>query len=110
MRKVNSVKIRSRIQKISKSYGYTQEKMAEALNCSARYVSDIEQNRSNPSYEILITFCNLFKIGMNEIFVDYLEISSFSSVNCDIMGYKELNGEDQKTIEHLIAFFNSKNN
>ena len=78
MRKVNSVKIGSRIQKIRKSYGYTQEKMAEALNCSARYVSDIEQNRSNPSYEILITFCNLFKIGMNEIFVDYLEISSFS--------------------------------
>lgn len=110
MRKVNSVKIGSRIQKIRKSYGYTQEKLAEALNCSARYVSDIEQNRSNPSYEILVIFCNLFKIGMNEIFVDYLEISSFSRANYDIIGYKELKSEDQKMIEHLVAFLNSKNN
>lgn len=108
MRKVNSVKIGNRIQKIRKSYGYTQEKLAEALNCSARYVSDIEQNRSNPSYEILVIFCNLFKIGMNEIFVDYLEISSSIRANCDIIGYKELKVEDKKMIEHLVAFLNSK--
>lgn len=109
MKKVNSIKIGSRIQKIRKSYGYKQEKLAEEVECSVRYISDIEQNRSNPSYEVLISICNVFKIGMDDIFEDYLHVYKTSSTNYDIFGFQALKEEDKKTIEYLIAFFNSQN-
>lgn len=108
MKKVNGVKIGKNIQKIRKSYGYTQEKLAEEIGCSTRYISDIEQNRSNPSYEVLANICNLFKIGMNELFADYLDIFNKDTVDFGIAGFQTLKEEDKKTIEHLIAFFNAE--
>lgn len=49
MRKINKVKVGENLQQIRKSHGYTQEKLAEEIGCSSRYISDIEKNRSNPS-------------------------------------------------------------
>ena len=63
MRKVNTIKIGKNIQAIRKSNGYTQERLAEKIEVSVRYVSDIEQDRANPSYEVLIRICNLFKVS-----------------------------------------------
>ncbi len=50
MRKNSTIKIGKNLQKIRKSYGYTQEKLAEEIECSTRYISDIEQDRAKPSY------------------------------------------------------------
>lgn len=110
MKKINSVKIGKNIQKIRKSYGYTQEKLAEEIGCSTRYISDIEQNRSNPSYEVLTNMCNLFNIGMNELFAGYLNVLKNRTVDFGITGFQTLKSEDKKTIEHLITFFNSEKN
>lgn len=107
MKKVSSIKIGKNIQKIRKSFGYTQERLAEEIDCSTRYISDIEQNRSNPSYEVLINICNLFNIGMDEIFAEYLDIKINDSINYEITGFQSLKSEDKRTIEHLISFFNS---
>lgn len=107
MKKVSSIKIGKNIQKIRKSFGYTQERLAEEVDCSTRYISDIEQNRSNPSYEVLVNICNVFNIGMNEIFAEYLDIKINDSVNYEITGFQSLKKEDKRTIEHLISFFNS---
>ena len=107
MKKVSSIKIGKNIQKIRKSFGYTQERLAEEIDCSTRYISDIEHNRSNPSYEVLINICNLFNIGMDEIFAEYLDIKINDSINYEITGFQSLKSEDKRTIEHLISFFNS---
>ena len=107
MKKVSSIKIGKNIQKIRKSFGYTQERLAEEIDCSTRYISDIEQNRSNPSYEVLINICNLFNIGMDEIFAEYLDIKINDPINYEITGFQSLKSEDKRTIEHLISFFNS---
>ena len=45
-----------------------------------RYVSDIEQDRANPSYEVLIRMCNLFKVSMDQIFSEYLSIKENKNV------------------------------
>lgn len=107
MKKVSSIKIGKNIQKIRKSFGYTQERLAEEIYCSTRYISDIEQNRSNPSYEVLINICNFFNIGMDEIFAEYLDIKINDSINYEITGFQSLKSEDKRTLEHLISFFNS---
>ena len=40
--------IGDKIKAFRKSYGYTQEKLAESIECSTRYIGNIEQNKSKP--------------------------------------------------------------
>lgn len=109
MKKVNTIKIGKTIQQIRKSFGYTQEKLAEQIEISTRYMSQIEQDRVTPSYEVLIRFCNVLKIDIGEIFSPYLEKTQRKILPYELVGFETLKEEDKKTIEYLIAFFNSNN-
>ena len=108
MKKANNIKIGKVIQEIRKSNGDTQEKLAEKIEVSVRYVSDIEQDRAKPSYEILIRFCNLYKIGMNQIFNEYLNVKDNKTLEYKLAGYDKLDKKDKETIENLIMYFNKK--
>ena len=108
MKKTSSIKIGKNIQKIRKSNGYTQEKLAENIEVSVRYISDIEQDRAKPSYEVLIRICNLFQVTLDQIFSEYLNVKENKSLEYSIAGYEKLNAKDKKTIEHLIVYFNKK--
>ena len=107
MRKPSTIKIGKIIQQIRKSNGYTQEKSAEAIEVSVRYISDIEQDRAKPSYEILIKICNLFKISLDQIFSEYISIRDNKTLEYQLSGYDKLSDDDKKTIEYLITYFNS---
>ena len=106
MRKVNTIKIGKNIQAIRKSNGYTQERLAEKIEVSARYISDIEQDRANPSYEVLIRICNLFKVSMDQIFSEYLNIKENKNIEYSLAGFDKLSKKDKETIENLIIYFN----
>ena len=106
MKKEKSVKIGKTLKDIRKSNGYTQEESAEKIECSTRYISDIEQDRSKPSYEVLIRICNSFNIGMNEIFSEYLKITGNREENLSLVGFNKLSEKNKETIIHLIEYFN----
>ena len=106
MRKINTIKIGKNIQAIRKSNGYTQERLAEKIEVSVRYVSDIEQDRANPSYEVLIRICNLFKVSMDQIFSEYLNVKENKNVEYSLAGFDKLSKKDKETIENLIIYFN----
>ena len=108
MKKSSIIKIGQNIQKIRKSNGYTQEKLAENIEVSVRYISDIEQDRAKPSYEVLIRICNLFHVTLDQIFSEYLDAKENKSLEYSLAGYDKLSKEDKKTIEHLIIYFNKK--
>lgn len=106
MRKSSSIKIGKKLQKIRKSYGYTQERLAEEIECSARYISDVEQDRAKPSYENLVKICNIFKVSLDDIFSEYLDSKMNKKVYYSLLGFENLEDEDKETIEHLISYFN----
>ncbi len=106
MRKASTIKIGKNLQQIRKSNGYTQEKLAENIEVSVRYISDIEQDRAKPSYEILIRICNLFQVTLDQIFNEYLTAKQNKSLEYSLAGYEKLRKEDKQTIEHLITYFN----
>lgn len=108
MKKVNTIKIGNNLRKIRKSHGYTQEGFAEAIECSTRYVSDIEQNKRSPSYEVLVRICNKFEVNMNKIFEGYLENKNNSEIDLALSGYRTLEERDKKTIRTMIEYFNEK--
>lgn len=106
MRKSSTIKIGKNLQKIRKSYGYTQERLAEEIECSARYISDIEQDRAKPSYENLVKICNIFNVSLDDIFSDYLDSKINKKIYNSLVGFDTLEKADKETIEHLIAYFN----
>lgn len=106
MRKTSTIKIGKNIQAIRKSNGYTQEKLAEKIEVSVRYISDVEQDRAKPSYEVIIKICNLFQVGLDQIFSQYLKVKDNKALEYKISGYDKLSEENKKTIQHLIMYFN----
>lgn len=109
MRKASTIKIGKNLQAIRKSNGYTQEKLAESIEVSVRYISDIEQDRAKPSYEVLVKICNLFQISLDQIFSKYLKVKENKSLEYSLAGYDKLSKEDKNTIKHLIMYFNKEN-
>lgn len=106
MKKSSVIKIGKKLQSIRKIHGYTQEKMAEKIECSTRYIGDIEQDRSKPSYEVLVKICNTFNISMDEIFSEYLNIKDRKQSNIYLYGFEKLKQNNKETIIHLIEYFN----
>lgn len=106
MKKISLIKIGKNIQKIRKSNGYTQEKLAEEIEVSVRYISDIEQDKSKPSYEVLIKICNVFQISLDQVFSEYLNIKENKSMEYSLAGFDKLSKKDKETIENLIMYFN----
>lgn len=109
MKKKSTIKIGKNIQEIRRSNGYTQEKLAEAIEISVRHISYIEQDKTKPSYEILIKFCNVFNIGMEQIFSKYLSKTENKILEYSITGFDKLNHKDKETIKNLIIYFNKQN-
>lgn len=106
MRRIGTIKIGKNLQQIRKSYGYTQERLAEEIECSARYISDVEQDRAKPSYENLIKICNIFNVSLDDIFSEYLDNKTEEKINYSLAGFEILDEDDKDTIEHLITYFN----
>ena len=109
MKKPKTVLIGKKVQNIRKAFGYTQEEMAEKIECSTRYVGDIEQDRSKPSYEVLIKICNTFNIGMDTIFSEYLKVEDDKFIDESLYGYRNLKDNNKETIIHMIEYFNRTN-
>lgn len=110
MKKIDTIKIGKNLKKIRNSFGYTQEQLAEKIECSTRHISDIEQDRAKPSYEILIRICNLYKISIEDIFIDYLNKQEKRKINYELLGYETLEQKDKNTIVNLITYFNTNKN
>ncbi len=107
MKKIDTIKIGNNLKRMRKSYGYTQEELAEKIECSTRHISDIEQDRTKPSYEILIRICNIYKVSIDDIFADYLDKYENRELDYDLMGFYALDEKDKNTIINLITYFNS---
>ena len=108
MRKASTIKIGATLQTLRKSYGYTQEKLAEEIGVSTRYIGDIEQDKAKPSYEILIKICNLYNISLDKIFSKHLKVNENKTIEYGLYGYQNLDEENKKTIDYLINYFNRK--
>jgi len=108
MKKQKEILIGTKLKGIRKSHGYTQEKLAEKIECSTRYIGNIEQDKSKPSYEVIVKICNLYNIGLDDIFSEYLNKKGKKSKNVELSGFSELKSENKDMILHLIEYFNQK--
>lgn len=98
----HNIKIGKKLQFARLSAGYTQEEVAEKLDCSSRYIGQLETNRSSGSINIIIQLCNLYNISLNDLYGEYLTNSGGN--HSSSLGFSNLNQEHQLIIENTIEF------
>lgn len=69
-------KIGIRIKEIRKQRGYTQAEIAEKINVTTKYVSNIECGSKIPKFETFIMLANALKVDANYLLVDVLDVST----------------------------------
>lgn len=92
-----------RLKKYRQRKHYTQENLAELANCSVSSVSHAERGTSQPSLQLLVRFCNILNITVDQLLCDSLPIAS-DMLEKDISDL--LNGCNQqelKIIKDIIA-------
>lgn len=103
------IQIGNKLKNARVAAGYTQEQVAEILNCSSRYIGQLETNKSIGSISIIIDLCNLYNITLNDLYADYLKSKSIENQS-SIIGYKQLKEDYKLIIDNNILFLNSLQN
>lgn len=94
--------------KARKSKGFTQEYSAEKLGLGARYISDLERDKTLGSITTLVNLCNLYDVTPTYILQDYLNIKKDLKIDLDLIGFFSLNNRDKDIVINLIKFLNSR--
>lgn len=58
----------TKVQRLRKSEGYTQEELAEHIGISRTHMGHIEQGRKSPSLEIIDKIARKLKVKVSELF------------------------------------------
>lgn len=73
---INYEKLGSRIRTARMHKNLTQEELAEKVDVSNNYISNIELNRSKPSLATLIKICNVLEITPDYVLADSVHSSN----------------------------------
>ena len=115
MRRKNkfNIEVGSILQNARIAKNLTQEEVAEKVDCSSRYIGQLETNRTLGSIDLIIELCNLYEISLNDIYGIYLKAINLSASKdkCpNIVGYNELSSEYRSIIDNNINFLNTLQN
>lgn len=91
----------------------TQEEVAEKVDCSSRYIGQLETNRTLGSIDLIIELCNLYDITLNDLYGIHLKAINLSASKDkfpNIIGYNELSSEYRSIIDNNINFLNTLQN
>ncbi len=90
-KKLLNIDIGSRIQKCRKAKGLTQEQLAERLDVSVQYISDLERGVTGGSVSTIIRICQLLEIS-----ADYILLGRQENMTARLSGRLESYSEAQK--------------
>ena len=101
------------IRLLRNQHDITQKDFAEKINSSQNYLSDVETGKKRPSLDYYITIANFFKVSLDYIFQDSLDMKKNVIIDNVILKMSYMNDEDQKfvliLIQSLEEYKNSKN-
>lgn len=105
---VNYKIIGNRIQILRKSRCYTQEQMAEALDVTPGYISQIERGITRPNLDMLGHIADILQCDMGEI-VYRTNAPSMSFYEDDIChDYEQLSSQEKRILSYLLKTYIDK--
>lgn len=74
--KLDAAKIGQRIQQVRKTRRMTQSQLADKVDISTKYLSNIECGDKVPKFETFVAIANALEVDANSLLVDVLTVSS----------------------------------
>jgi transcriptional regulator with XRE-family HTH domain len=98
-----------RIKKLRMQKGLSQVKVAEALDVTPGYVSNVENNRTAMSLKKMIGFADLLNISLDELVGNITPDYKTAAVNHQLMQeISQLNSEEHEKLLKMIRIFRSE--
>lgn len=98
-RKEINIQIGERIQKARELSGYTQEKLADKINVSTQYISDLERGIVGTSVPTLIKICKTLCVSSDYILMGTQDGNDISSVTNRL---RYLSKDEMRIVENSI--------
>lgn len=83
----------------------TQEKLAEKLGVSTKYISAIETNAKKGSLEFYKAIANYFKVTFDYLFTDSIEARKNIIIDSVILKMTYMTEEEQKYVLNMVENF-----
>lgn len=95
--------IGDKIKALRKSYGFTQQQLADKLNVSRSAVKMIESGHNKPSYDLLERITAFFNVSADYLLTDEVEIDEKGIAHNEVI--KTQKEEQRKEVESFVRMF-----
>ena len=96
---IDYAKLGLKIKKMRQKAGLTQDNLAEIVNCNTSHISNVENNHTKVSLNVLLAIANALNTSIDFLLADQLENSALALDN-EIL--RVLRGRDNQTKEKLL--------
>ena len=99
---VDVLKVGKRIQEVRKSRGLTQAELAQMLDLSTKYISNIECGFKTPTLNTFVALANALQCDANSLLSDVLDVTTGQESGMVSRKLLALPAPEQRRILHLL--------
>jgi len=99
---VDDQRVGKRIQEVRKSRRLTQEELAEAVELSTKYISNVECGYKMPRLNTFVEIANALKCDANRLLFDVLDVTTEQESGLISKKLLTLSTEEQRRILHIL--------
>lgn len=90
------------IQLLRVQHNLTQKELAEKLNTSQNYLSDVETGKKRPSLDYYMSIANFFNVSLDQIFADSINMKKNVIIDSIVLKISYMPKEEQKLILNMV--------
>lgn len=90
------------IQLLRQRHNLTQKELAEIINSSQNYLSDVETGKKRPSLDYYITIANYFKVSLDQLFADELSMKKNIIIDSVVLKMGYMSDKEQKLVLDMV--------
>ena len=100
---IDYFKLGLKIKEVRQSKGLTQDKLAEMVSCNTSHISNIENNHTKVSLNVLLSIANALNTSIDYLLSNQYENSSLALDNEILRAIQNCDDEKKEKILKIIA-------
>ena len=99
---MDAQKVGRRIQEVRKARGLTQAELAQMVDLSTKYISNVECGFKTPTLNTFVAIANALQCDANQILLDVLDVTTGQESGLISKNLSALPVEEQRRILHVM--------
>lgn len=90
------------IQLLRIQHRLTQKELAEKINSSQNYISEVETGKKQPSIDYYVAVANFFNVSLDHLFSDSIKMKKNIIIDNVVLKMSYMSEDDQKLILSIV--------